>query len=68
MKMTTIHDADPTVRANRAKNRRRAETGLAISKRRSSERKKVDSAVTTPLKARNARKLRKSQDNPSRIR
>ena len=65
---TTIHEAWTTVRVNRARNSRRAATGEASSRRRSSARKKVESEVTTPLKARNARKLTNSHDRPSRRR
>ena len=68
MKKTTIHDAWPTVRVKRAMNRRPAETGAPISSRRSSDRKKVESAVTMPLNARKARNVRNSHDRPSRSR
>ena len=67
-KMTTIHDDCPTVRRNRAWNSRRTGTGTVSSSRRSSERKNVESDVTTPLKARNERNVRNSHDNPSRSR
>jgi hypothetical protein len=68
MNATTIHDAAPSVRMKRAKNSRRLAIGLAISSRRSSARKKLESAVTTPLNARNARNDRNSHDSPSRNR
>jgi hypothetical protein len=68
MKMITIHDADPSVRVNRAANSRRAAIGLVISRRKSSERKNDDSAVTMPLKARKARNDRNSQERPRRSR
>jgi hypothetical protein len=68
MKMITIHDADASVRVNRAANRRRAAIGLVISKRKSSERKNDDKAVTMPLKARKARKDRNSHERPRRSR
>ena len=68
MKMTTIHDADPSVRVKRAAKSRRAAIGLVISSRRSSDRKNEDSAVTMPLKARKARNERKSHDSPRRSR
>jgi hypothetical protein len=42
--------------------------GAASSRRRSSERKKVEREVTTALKARNERKVRKSQPRPRRTR
>jgi hypothetical protein len=67
-KMTTIHDACVTVRKNRAWNSRRMGTGVVSSRRRSSERKNVDSEVTTPLKARNERNVRNSHERPSRSR
>jgi len=49
-------------------NSRRAATGAIIRSRRSSARKNVDSDVTTPLKARKARNVRKSHDSPRRSR
>jgi len=66
--MTTIHDAWTTVRQKRAWNRRRGAIGATRSRRRSSERKNVDSAVTTPLNARNERNVRNSHDKPRRSR
>ena len=65
---TTIQPACATVRAKRARNSRRDATGAASISRRSSDRKNVDSAATTPLKARNDRKVRNSHDSPMRIR
>src|SRR5688572_2395073 len=67
-KTTTIHDDCMTVFAKRAKNSRRTATGVASSSRRSSERKNVESAVTTPLNARKERKVRKSHERPMRSR
>ena len=66
MKMMTIHDADPTVRAKRVEAPRRH--WARHEGRRSSDRKNVDSDVTTPLNARNARKVRNNHDKPSRSR
>ena len=65
---TTIHPACPSVRAKRAMNTRRADTGATSISRRSSDRKKVESAETTPLNARNDRNVRNSHDRPMRIR
>ena len=68
MNTTTIHEAWPSVRANRAWNRRRASIGAASSSRRSSDRKNVDSDVTMLLKARKERNVRNSHESPRRIR
>ena len=65
---TTIQPACASVRVKRAMKTRRAATGETITSRRSSLRKKVASAETTPLKARNDRKVRNSHDRPMRIR
>src|SRR5215203_1866737 len=64
----TIHEDCSTVFMNRAKNKRRTATGVASNRRRSSDRNSVDSAVTTPLNARNERNVRNSHDNPMRSR
>ena len=61
---TTIHDDCSSVFTKREKNSRRTATGVAMSSRRSSDRKSVESAVTTPLNARNERKVRNSHDKP----
>ena len=65
---TTIQPAWASVRVKRAMKTRRAATGATITSRRSSLRKKVASAETTPLKARNDRKVRNNHDRPMRIR
>ncbi len=64
----TIQPAWARVRAKRAMKTRRAATGAVITSRRSSLRKKVLSAETTPLKARNERNVRNSHDSPMRSR
>ena len=63
---TTIQPDCASVRANRAKNTRRDATGATRINRRSSERKNVDSDVTTALNARNERKVRNSHERPMR--
>ncbi len=65
---TTIHPDCTTVRANRARNKRRGATGAASISRRSSDRKNVESDATMPLNARNERNVRNSHDRPMRIR
>src|SRR5688572_30379200 len=67
-KTTTIHDDCMIVFAKRAKNSRRTATGVASSSRRSSERKNVESALTTPLNARKERNVRNSHERPMRSR
>src|SRR3954468_19167641 len=68
MNTTTIHDDSPTVRRKRAWNTRRADTGAASNRRRSSERKNVDSAVTIALNPMNERNDRNNQPSPRRSR